>query len=72
MRLRPLSSFSGSNFVASRFAGESAEGGKVMIVKVPVSQIFSTPFTGIGCLPEEEFVVLGKPTTASVYRRGDG
>ena len=70
--LRPLSSFSGSNFVASRFAGESGEGGKVMIVKVPVSQIFSTPFTGIGCLPEEEFVVLGKPTTASVYRRGDG
>lgn len=69
--LRPLSSFSASNYVASRFASEEREG-KVMIIKVPVSQIFSTPFTGIGCLPEQEFVILGKPTTASVERRVDG
>ena len=70
--LRPLSSFSASNYIASRFASEEVRDGKVMIVKVAVSQIFSTPFTGIGCLPEEEFVVLGEPMTASVERRVDG
>ena len=70
--LRPLSSFSASNYIAQRFASSEIESGKVMIVKVPVSQIFSTPFTGIGCLTEEEFVILGKPTTASVERRLDG
>jgi hypothetical protein len=65
--LRPLSSFSADRQVAYSFASE--EGGRVLTVKVPVSQIFSTPFTGIGCLPEQEFVILGKPTTADVERR---
>jgi hypothetical protein len=65
--LRPLSSFSADRSVAYSFASE--EGGRVLTVKVPVSQIFSTPFTGIGCLPEQEFVILGEPTTADVKTR---
>jgi hypothetical protein len=62
--LRPLSSFTADKQTATDFAG--ATKGVVLVVKIPVTQVFSTPFTGIGCLPETEFVVLGKPTTARV------
>jgi hypothetical protein len=62
--LRPLSSFTADKQTATDFAG--ATKGVVLVVKIPVTQVFSTPFTGIGCLPEKEFVVLGKPTTARV------
>ena len=71
--LRPLSSFTSREKTATDFAeaSESESGGDsdlgvVLTVRVPVSQVFSTPFTGIGCLPETEFVLLGKPTTADV------
>jgi len=59
VKMRPLSSFSVSRHVAEAF-GESSTGKKVFLeTKVPVSRIFSTPLTGVGCLSEHEFVVLG-------------
>ena len=59
VKMRPLSSFSVSRHVAEAF-GESSTGKKVFLeTKVPVSRIFSTPLTGVGCLSEDEFVLLG-------------
>ena len=59
VKMRPLSSFSVSRTVAEAF-GDSSTGKKVFLeTKVPVSRIFSTPLTGVGCLSESEFVVLG-------------
>ena len=66
--LRPLSSFSADLGIANKFASRSRGDGVRITARVPVSQILSTPFTGIGCLPEYEFVVIGKPTTAVVGR----
>jgi len=82
--LRPLSSFSSDYDIANKFARTQsaaaldekrvasmadAEESQVRVtIRVPVSQVFSTPFTGIGCLPEAEFVVLGQPTTAVIGR----
>lgn len=50
--LRPLSSFSTSRDVAFNF------GDYVVEVDVPVDQILATPTTGVGCLGEEECVVI--------------
>jgi len=74
VQLRPLSAFTADLEIADRFAKSQAQniwgggyGDAVRVtIRVPVSQIFSTPFTGIGCLPEEEIVVLGATTTAKV------
>jgi hypothetical protein len=64
VKMRPLSSFSVSRTVAETF-GDSSTGKKVFLeTKVPVSRIFSTPLTGVGCLSEYEFVVLGGNLTA--------
>lgn len=56
-QMRPMSSWSASYDVASRFC--EAHGGVLMTAQVPASQILSTPRTGFGCLNEHEFVVLG-------------
>lgn len=37
-------------------------GGQVMARRVPVARILSSPVTGLGCLREFEFVVLGDPS----------
>ena len=49
---------------------EDPSGGKGFIVTsfVPVENIFSTPFTGFGCLNEQEVVVLGKPMDIYVVK----
>ena len=74
--LRPLSAFSFSSLTADDFATMDStvrlENSVRITVRIPVSQVFSTPFTGIGCLPETEFVVLGKPTTAVIGRPNSG
>lgn len=75
--LRPLSSFSADVDIADMFTLYQGvkpvlEGkGVRATVTVPVSQVFSTPFTGIGSLPEYEFVVLGKPTVAKFEKANE-
>lgn len=58
IKMRPLSSFSTSPSVAKEFA-DNADDGVIFKVMVPAKQIFSMPFTGIGCFGEREMVVLG-------------
>lgn len=55
VRLRGLSSYTGSGTTAREFAG----GGMVIITKVPASQVMSTALTGFGTVGEAEVVVLG-------------
>jgi len=61
--LRPLSSWSISGSVADDFAGVQSHyiqpEGVVFRTRVPVSRVFATPFTGIGCANEYEMVLLG-------------
>lgn len=39
----------------------------VLTAKVPVSRIFSTPLTGMGCLEESEYILLGGGGTAVAF-----
>ena len=57
VKTRPISSWSTSQDIAEEFAeGKDA----VLYTAVfPIENIFATPFTGVGCLSEEEFVMLG-------------
>lgn len=58
VRTRPLSSWTSNPQTAEAFAN----GGKIGMVTyatVPVEQILSSAKTGLGCLHEHEFVVLG-------------
>ena len=50
-----------SNAMQSWSTSESvAEGfGQVQSAVVPITRVLSTPFTGFGCLKEEEFVLVG-------------
>jgi hypothetical protein len=60
VRLRPLSSWSQRLDTALKFTGGTPNrNGTVFKSVVDVKDIFSTPFTGFGCLEEEEIVVLG-------------
>lgn len=70
LKMRPLSSFATERSIANQFVGEEGDG-IAMTVKVPASQIFSTPFTGVGCLREKEFVVLGQKIRAEVAEKAD-
>lgn len=75
--LQPLSSFSFSPYVAQDFAAwratqtaltaeERGHRPAVIAARVKVRDIFSTPFTGHGCLPEREIIVLGRPLKAKI------
>lgn len=61
--LRPLSSWSANRKIGDEFAGVetyySENEGVVFKTQVPISRVFSTPITGIGCLRESELVLLG-------------
>jgi len=72
-----LSSWSLSSSVAQDFADtyasrEERKTGVVLSALVPIERILSTPFTGLGCLEEREFVVIGsnEPAYARVYDIG--
>ena len=70
VRQRPLSAWSLDYEQAQGFAKyDNRRGGDslgVMIkTRVPVSQIFSTPLTGVGCLNENEVVVMSNPKSIS-------
>lgn len=60
LNLQPLSSFSTDINSAQKFSGWLGEyGGHLHLMHVPADRVFSTPWSGIGCLPESEVVVLG-------------
>ncbi|MFI6447795.1 hypothetical protein [Kitasatospora sp. NPDC050543] len=66
--LRPLSSFSTEDHMAENFATQGGEvSGYVMSGDVPVTRILAVPGTGIGCLDENEVVVLAGPGEWHVY-----
>jgi len=58
--LQPMSSFSADYDIAKSFSGHGQGTWYTnATVKVPIDRIISTPASGIGCLNEAEFVVLG-------------
>lgn len=65
MSFRPLTSFSLKEEVAKDFAGmyfsdaENPNNSVIMKTDIPAERILSLPITGIGCLREEEAVILG-------------
>lgn len=58
VKLQPLSSFATDVRQAMKFA-DMADTGTIHLMHVPADRVFSTPWTGVGCLPETEVVVLG-------------
>ena len=54
--LNPLNSWSTSYHTAMLFSGSD---GYILSARIPVSRIVGSCFTGVGCLNEREFVVLG-------------
>lgn len=70
VRMRPLSSWSINEATARSFSRRPGndQSGYVIKAFVPIEDIFSTPFTGFGCLEEDEAVILGRPMQAMVYR----
>lgn len=57
---QPISSWSTSESLAGDFAGRDEEPyGFVVSGRIPVERIFCTTLTGLGCLGENEIVVLG-------------
>lgn len=61
MVLQPISSFSTDHEIAIQFATdkEYKQIGRIIAIDTPREAILSTPLTGLGCLNESEFVVLG-------------
>ena len=77
MKMRPLSSFSSERMIADGFrtsdgSSGSKDIGVFLSTKVPVARIFSTPLTGVGCLDESEFVILGGQLDAKASRSSAG
>jgi hypothetical protein len=67
--LNPLSSWSASEEVADHFASKAGEASSAKLeATVPASRVFSTPFTGPGCLSEMEYIVLGSGTVQVTAR----
>ncbi|MFA6875732.1 MAG: NUDIX hydrolase [Parabacteroides sp.] len=60
LRLQPMSSFSTSFDTANMFANAGDGFGTISKAVIPVEDILSTPFTGFGCLHENELVVIGR------------
>lgn len=66
--MQPISSWSLKKAIAERFSGTKGHIGAIFSTTVPVSRIFSTSFSGIGCLNEFEIVVLGGKGSMGVER----
>lgn len=67
--LQPASSFSFDRDTADSFAmGAIGRNKGIATIRVPVARVFSTPITGIGCLSEQEVVVLGGPIQATTVQ----
>lgn len=77
MKMRPLSSFSLERGIANGFrTNDGSQGSKdegvFLATRVPVARIFATPLTGVGCLEESEFVILGGELDAKASRSSAG
>lgn len=79
---KPLSSWSTNLGTAYSFAADSFKTNvgelkihspKAVVFRqvIPVSKVFSTPFTGLGCYKEEEVVCLGGTSKIDMVRAGD-
>lgn len=65
--LNPISSFSASLPQASKFANAGGAGVQaIAVAEVPRERVFSTFYTGMGCAPEKEFLIIGGDVQASV------
>ena len=71
IQTRPLSSWSSSQLQAEGFGVNGERGQSVLLrAEVPRSRILATPATGIGCLSEDEVVLLGGTDTATKIEFG--
>ncbi len=69
--LQPASSFSMNRKTAEMFADDmSSDIGGLVTVKVPVSRVLCTASTGMGCVTEQEIVVLGGVIKGKVVAGG--
>ena len=66
--LQPLSSFAVDYVTAATFANDASysQTAAVIAVEVPVSKIFSSALSGIGCLTESEMIVMGGEYNAKI------
>lgn len=76
MSFRPLTSFSMNEATAFNFAGNHYEGitlenAVVLRSEIPAERILSIPLTGLGCLREEEAVILGGEINVDVVTAKD-
>lgn len=76
MSFRPLTSFSMNEATAFNFAGNHYEGitlenALVLRSDIPAERILSLPITGLGCLREEEAVILGGDINVDVVTAKD-
>jgi hypothetical protein len=72
--LRPASSWSSDPSTAREFAATAADqdgNAAVLAATVPASRVLSTPSTGVGCLSEDEVVLLGGTLDVEVDLRWD-
>ena len=71
LRLQPASSFSMNRKTAEMFADDmSSSISGLVTVTVPVSRVLCTAKTGMGCLTEQEIVVLGGKVKGKVTAGG--
>ncbi|MGQ4615159.1 hypothetical protein [Nocardia sp. R7R-8] len=61
---RPLSSWTGSRRIAADWLSGNLNPGLILAARFPRERIMAFPRTGIGCLWQYEFVVLGGPGSA--------
>jgi hypothetical protein len=65
LTMRPLSSWTYNKREAIQFASPSFDGefwkGTLFTATIPVANILSLPTTGMGCLNEQELVLIGRP-----------
>lgn len=67
---RPLSATASSPDQAIPFTGRGPE--PILQLRVPASEIFSTPYTGSGCRDEDEVIIKGGVKQATVVQPGPG
>ena len=65
IRSNPLSSWTHSGIAVDEFR-DYVEDPHIVVARVPLSRVLCTPYTGIGCQREDEWVVIGGNGTAYV------
>jgi hypothetical protein len=71
---RPLSSWTGDRRIAEDWIGSLDRPGVIIAARFPPQAIMAYPQTGVGFLPQREFVVLagrGRAVMEVVYSKGD-